>query len=322
MHFHRLHECPNSTWTTAKSAPAHARRVADTSTVSASEISFHISPTGDDGNAGDAQAPFRSPMRARDAIRAARKVESPGTWGSAPPPATVVVHNGTYLLGDAGGTLTLSAEDSFTQWVAAPGAAPVFAGAVNLSNLTWSASSMRREVLQADVSHVSGWGGVSTLFDGDGRRLIRARTPNGDPEGVTGLCFKVPGVSGLTVCACACVFGCCRVAGRKASLGGVRGLHGGGKEPGQVPGQHAQGQPTTTPSLTLQTLAPHPHHHPPQGDKFLHHARRGGGRRRHLPPVPRARAGPTPWVPPRPHTRNLQPGTPRVVTMSKLSTKH
>ena len=108
----------------------------------------------------------------------------------------VVVHNGTYFLGDLGGTLALNAEDSFTQWVAAPGAAPVFAGAVDLANLTWSPSSMRREVLQADVSHW--WGsdargsGLSTLFEEDGRRLIRARTPNGNPEGVSGLCFKVP----------------------------------------------------------------------------------------------------------------------------------
>ena len=207
----RLQDCPG------RSSSRKSNKLFPTSQ-SLAPITVHISPTGDDSTGdGSAAKPYRSPTRARDAIRFSRQYEY-----TAATAATIIVHDGTYYLGAMAfkGPLHLDVEDGSTAWVAAPGAMPLFSGAVDLSALTWApvvdpaaglrrseSSSFHRDAVRhiyvADVSKIAPFAPPSPLatspppsvsfasaFDTTtGTRLTRARTPNGNAEVTSGLCF-------------------------------------------------------------------------------------------------------------------------------------
>lgn len=112
----------------------------------ATEIS--LSPSG----------PIATPQAARDAARAAAR------------PVRIVVEDGDYALTEP---LVLTAEDSQTEWVAAPRAAPVFSGGERVTG--WK----ERDGLW--VVEIPGVAAGRRSFEQlwiDGRRATRARHPN------------------------------------------------------------------------------------------------------------------------------------------------
>jgi hypothetical protein len=159
----------------------------------------HISPLGSDTSGdGSATQPFFSPTRARDAIRVIRAARSGSTSGfaSSSTSATVILAGGIYHLGGLG-TLQLTAQDSNTRWVAGSTdreQQPMLSGAIALGNLSWSpfnsSGAGAGSILQADLpAQLLGGLRFATLFDESagaapaaaaGRRLVRARHPNGE----------------------------------------------------------------------------------------------------------------------------------------------
>ncbi len=121
-------------------------------------IEIHVSPSGNDDNAGTPSAPFLTPARARDAIRERR-----ATGDRKSESVVVNLHGGVYQITQ---TLELTAVDSGTAqapviWQAAPGTGEVrFVGGVPLT--TWRsvssqeirerlAPSARDQVLEIDL---------------------------------------------------------------------------------------------------------------------------------------------------------------------------
>lgn len=97
----------------------------------------HVSPAGKDTNEGSAAAPFATPARAQDAMRASPMGAS----------RRVVVHAGTYYLARS---LALTKEDSGTaehaaEWIAAPGEEVRLVGGVSVP------ADAFREVTHADT---------------------------------------------------------------------------------------------------------------------------------------------------------------------------
>lgn len=145
---------------------------------------IYISPVGDDARGdGSAARPFASPLRARDVLR------------QRPAGATrvVVLRGGTYHLADLGGPLVLTAQDSGTAWVADPAAArtdpaPMLGGTRALGVPAWAPWDGHGPVLVANLSGRLPAGATFQVLFGV-RRLIRARTPNGDPTATSGLCL-------------------------------------------------------------------------------------------------------------------------------------
>ena len=107
-----------------------------------------LSPTG----------PVSTPQAARDAARVA------------PRPARIVVADGTYSLTEP---LALTVEDSETEWVAAPGAAPVFSGGVRITG--WHE---RDDLWVASIPEGKSGKLVFEQLWINGRRATRARHPN------------------------------------------------------------------------------------------------------------------------------------------------
>ena len=119
---------------------------------------FHVSPDGDDGNAGSAEHPFRTLERARDAIRERRKNDAIPPGGVA-----VVLHGGVYpRLAES---FCLTAEDSGTDeapivYCAAAGERPILRGGRTVENFVPLSDNptsrripeiARAHVLQADL---------------------------------------------------------------------------------------------------------------------------------------------------------------------------
>lgn len=91
--------------------------------MNAGAADFFIAPAGSDTNPGTRELPFATPMKARDAIRAAKKAGDTG-------PFTVQLRGGTYALEEA---LELTPEDSGTAdapvvWRSAPNEYAVISG--------------------------------------------------------------------------------------------------------------------------------------------------------------------------------------------------
>jgi len=102
--------------------------------------------------------PISTPQAARDAAR------------GAPRPARIVVADGTYSLKEP---LALTAEDSKTDWVAAPGASPVFSGGERITG--WKE---RDGLWVASIPEVKAGKRAFEQLWINGRRATRARHPN------------------------------------------------------------------------------------------------------------------------------------------------
>lgn len=126
---------------------------------------FHVSPQGDDQALGTAEAPWRTLIGARDALRRLRRT------GELAEPATVVVHDGTYQLGE---TLTLTPVDSATTYQAAEGTHPLVTGGVSVAN--WR--PRQDGSWEAPLPMIGGQPLIFNQLFRNGQRCVRARTPN------------------------------------------------------------------------------------------------------------------------------------------------
>jgi len=132
--------------------------------------SFYVSPAGSDAGDGSVGAPFRTVARGVAAARGG---------------GTVVLRAGTYFLGEPGqGAIELTPADSGLTVMAFPGEEAWISGARQL-NLSWSPSPLRKS--PSDNIFVASTSGLAALsvptgLRAQGRRLIRARFPNTDPE--------------------------------------------------------------------------------------------------------------------------------------------
>lgn len=138
---------------------------ASAATLVPEQITFWVSPRGDDRGSGNRSQPFLTLARARDAVRAARR-----RAGGAE--IRVFLLGGTYRLRDA---LVLDWRDSGRAgndviWSAAPGAHPVISGAIRVRG--WRRHDAARGIYEARVAP-----GLSTrqLYV-NGRRAVRARS--------------------------------------------------------------------------------------------------------------------------------------------------
>lgn len=135
---------------------------------------FHVSPSGDDSAAGTQAAPFKSILRARDALREIRqKPDQP------PAEHRIILHAGTHYLGQ---TLVLSHEDSGTAqspviYAAAPDAKVILSGAAPLA-LTWS--DYRNGIVKAQVPSAKEGKLSFDQFYVNGKSQPLARYPNFD----------------------------------------------------------------------------------------------------------------------------------------------
>ena len=136
----------------------------------AGAVELFVSPTGDDANAGTAEKPFASLVRARDEIRAL-KGKGPLTDH-----VRVIVADGKYDLTEP---LELLPEDSGKRhatvtYQAAEGARPVFSGGREIKNWKRAAEGLWTTQV-ADVA-AGNWY-FEQLFV-NGRRAVRAREPD------------------------------------------------------------------------------------------------------------------------------------------------
>jgi hypothetical protein len=138
---------------------------------------IYVSVNGSDaaGNAGtDPTQPLRTLQRATSLLRVARACPTCGG------PGTILLSRGTHFLGSV---LHLEPNDSGLTIAAMPEVRPeecVLSGGRLLANLTWQPSERGGGVMKAQVGAGSRF---STLFrSADGRRAVRARHPNANPE--------------------------------------------------------------------------------------------------------------------------------------------
>lgn len=135
---------------------------------------IHVSPRGDDANAGAAESPLATLAAARDKVRV---IISKGLTG----PVEIVFGAGTYTLG---APLELRPEDSGTEkfpitWKSAPDATVLWSGGLAIPK-RWSKGDDGVWQVDLNGSGPDGWN-FRQLFV-DGKRAIRARFPNADAE--------------------------------------------------------------------------------------------------------------------------------------------
>ena len=162
-----------------------------TTTPSIGASTFYVAVDGNDANPGTADEPFGTLAGARDAIRARR-------LRSVAQNATVYVRAGKYLLN---ATFELDSRDNNTAWRAYPGEVVTLSGGVEVDAAQFRpshdavlvAEGVRFPASSTGASRTEKFGPppgtVNQLFR-DGRRLVRARFPNGDPQAASGLCFS------------------------------------------------------------------------------------------------------------------------------------
>ena len=126
-------------------------------------MEVHVSADGSDANPGTAAKPFATLMRARDAVRAARK-------GDTSVAARVIVHGGTYRLT---ATVEFGPQDGNCTYAAAEGT-PVFSGGRVIAGFQ-AGEDGRWRVTIPDVK--AGRWHFNELFV-NGRRRRRARHPD------------------------------------------------------------------------------------------------------------------------------------------------
>ncbi|MBU4272913.1 MAG: right-handed parallel beta-helix repeat-containing protein [Planctomycetes bacterium] len=148
------------------------------------EAIFYVAPNGRDGwsgtlaepNGASTDGPFATLARARDAIRQL-KVKS---GGKVLTPLKVLVRGGKYFFTE---TLVFTPEDSGTRefpvaYTAYPGEKPVLSGGRKING--WQPYKGR--ILQCSITEAQGgkWKFNQLFFDG--KRQVRARYPNADPQ--------------------------------------------------------------------------------------------------------------------------------------------
>jgi hypothetical protein len=137
--------------------------------VAAEPVTFFVAPDGDDNAAGTMEKPFRTPAHARDAVRKAKRPDSP---------ATVYLRGGSYFLAEP---LVLTPEDSGTEkgpvtWAAHGDEKPVLSGGRAVTG--WAKKQLDgKEVWAAAVKLPEKTGPLRSLWV-NGRRAVRARHPN------------------------------------------------------------------------------------------------------------------------------------------------
>jgi hypothetical protein len=141
--------------------------------LSASAADFHVAPNGDDTHAGTKERPFATLRRARDAVRtrvaAGLKADM-----------TVEIRGGVYELGEP---LGFGPEDSGTEkhritYAARPGESVVVSGGTTISG--WRRG--QGEIWTAPVPGVKEGKWHFRQLWVNGRRAVRARTPNRDAK--------------------------------------------------------------------------------------------------------------------------------------------
>ncbi len=138
----------------------------DTSIISPN---LYVAPDGDDSNPGTETQPFATLERAKDAVRSLKS--------NVAKPITVFVREGVYYLSEP---LVFTPEDSGTElqpitYAAYPGEKPTLSGGINLE-VKWEA--YRDGILKCSVPKGMDF---NELFV-NGKRQMRARYPNFDPE--------------------------------------------------------------------------------------------------------------------------------------------
>ena len=118
-----------------------------------------------------------------DALAAARRSTYPSTTTATACTKNIVLNDGIHYLNRT--TMVLRPSDSGTCIVAAPGASPTLSGGTPYS-VTWTADATQPGVLVASLEGLLPHGALPDQLFIAGRREIRAKMPNGDPE-TTGL---------------------------------------------------------------------------------------------------------------------------------------
>ena len=141
-------------------------------------MAVHVSAdTGDDANSGSQGEPLRSLGAARDLLRRLRR-RTPASSAMA---VAEVRMSGTFYLDE---TLELSTLDGNTRWLAAAGSNATISGGSRLEGLDWTKTTVNgHRIYKASIPRNVPI--FDTLFDGEsdgGRRLVRARYPNGNLE--------------------------------------------------------------------------------------------------------------------------------------------
>ena len=145
-------------------------------------MALYVAKNGNDANPGSIDKPFATIQRARDAIRQLRH----GTLSR--PAVTVFVREGKYYFGE---TLTFNGADGGDTgtpviYRAYPGETVILSGGVFLENIDW-------KPYKGNISMVKIPDDLQASFTSlfmNGKRQIRARFPNGNPQEQSGLCFS------------------------------------------------------------------------------------------------------------------------------------
>lgn len=140
----------------AMMGPFMAMAMAADGDVVPAKADFFLSPAGNDGNSGTEDKPFRTLVRARDAVR---ELRAKGQNGD----VTVMVRGGTYPFAETAvfGLADSAPKGAATRFVAYPGETPVFSGSVPVSGWRRLESAPERlpekaegKVWVADVSDI------------------------------------------------------------------------------------------------------------------------------------------------------------------------
>jgi hypothetical protein len=152
---------------------ALASYFSETSSPARDAADFYIAPHGKDSNPGTATAPFATLASARDAVR--KKVAS-GLTGD----VLVLIHGGIYKQSE---TVTFGPEDSGTDkfsitYAASPGEKVLLTGGKKITG--WKKGS--GPIWTTTVPGVKAGNWYFRQLFVDGRRALRARTPNADDK--------------------------------------------------------------------------------------------------------------------------------------------
>ncbi|MDQ3535372.1 MAG: right-handed parallel beta-helix repeat-containing protein [Bacteroidota bacterium] len=133
-------------------------------------LDIFVAPEGNDGNPGTREKPLATLKGARDAIRGLRAKEAINEQ------VNVIILEGEYFMNEP---LRLTEEDAATAehpvvFMAAPGKKVVFSGGVEISGF----KKVNDKLWMAKIPEVTQYGWYFEQLFVNGRRAVRARTPN------------------------------------------------------------------------------------------------------------------------------------------------